>query len=105
MEVLCGLRIAQLKHDARGMQMGAYTYKWVRDQLPPYLTDEVEGYEGGANYDGDQWSAASNYIDALEAELAKQYAKTGEMADARLLDWLKTRPKSGYSNGPAIVDA
>jgi hypothetical protein len=85
--------------------MGAYPYKFVRDQLPPYLTTEDKYYEGGCDYDGDQWSAAASYIDALEKELAKQYAKTNTMNDEKLLHWLKTRPKSYYNDGPAIVDA
>jgi hypothetical protein len=85
--------------------MGAYNYKYVRDQLPPYLTDEVEGYEGGCDYDGDMWAAASDYIDALEKELALQYAVTKTMRDQKLLEWLKTRPKTSYNAGPAVVDA
>lgn len=85
--------------------MAVYEYKYVRDQLPPYLTTDVEGYVGDANYDGDQWSAASEYIASLESELAHQYAQTGSMADARLLAWLKSRPKSIYNDGPVIVDA
>jgi cytochrome c553 len=85
--------------------MGAYNCKYVRDQLPHYLTDEVEGYEGGCDYDGDMWAAASDYIDALERELAKQYAQTKTMHDEKLLNWLKTRPKSHYNAGPAVVDA
>ena len=82
--------------------MAAYNYKYVRDQLPPYLTDEVEGYEGGCDYDGDMWVSASNYIDALEAELAKQYEITKTMADDKLLCWLETRQKTFYVNGPVI---
>lgn len=85
--------------------MGAYNYKYVRDQLPPYLTTESEDYEGGADYDGDQWAAAADYISDLEQELAKQYAQTKTMNNEKLLHWLKTRPKSSYNNGPAIVDA
>ena len=82
--------------------MAGYSYKYVRDQLPPYLTDEVEGYDGDAGYDGDQWIAAADYIDALEKELAAQYAQTKAMRDERLLAWLKSRPKSAYNAGPAI---
>ena len=84
--------------------MGAYNYKYVRDQLPPYLTDEVEGYEGGCDYDGDMWAAASDYIIALETEIAKQFARTQVMNDQNLLHWLKTRPKTSYNAGPAVVD-
>jgi hypothetical protein len=83
--------------------MGAYTYKYVRDQLPPHLTYEnPNGYDGAADYDGDQWAAASDYIDELEAELAKQFAATGAMQDTRLLAWLRTRPKTNYCTGPVI---
>ena len=85
--------------------MGAYSYKYVRDLLPPYLTDDVEDYEGDAGYDGDQWIAASTYIESLERELAGQYAVTGHMADAELLGWLTGRQKAGYCHGPAIVSA
>lgn len=85
--------------------MGAYNYKYVRDQLPPYLTTETEGYEGSVDYDGDQWVAASDYIDALERELAKQYAQTNFMHDEKLLNWLKTRPKSYYNSGPAVTES
>jgi hypothetical protein len=45
--------------------MGVYAYKYVRDQLPPYLTVEAEDYDGSVDYDGDQWLAASDYIDEL----------------------------------------
>lgn len=85
--------------------MGAYNYKYVRDKLPPYLTDDVEGYEGGCDYDGDMWASASDYIDALEAELARQFSQTQTMHDEKLLAWLRTRPKTSYNAGPAIVDA
>ena len=82
--------------------MGAYNYKYVRDQLPPHLTSDVDGYEGDAGYDGDQWCAAADYINALEKELVRQYEQTGVMHDGKLLAWLKTRPKSNYNAGPAI---
>jgi hypothetical protein len=85
--------------------MGSYSYKYVRDQLPPYLTTETECYEGDANYDGDQWGAAADYITELESELARQYAQTKAMQNEKLLHWLKTRPKSYYNDGPAIVDS
>ena len=85
--------------------MGAYNYKYVRDQLPPYLTMGADGYEGDANYDGEQWCAAAYYITELEQELAKQYAQTKTMHNDKLLYWLKTRPASHYNKGPAIVDA
>lgn len=85
--------------------MGAYNYKYVRDQLPPYLTTETEDYEGDSGYDGDQWAAAADYITELEQEMARQYAQTKTMHNAKLLHWLKTREKTFYVNGPAIVDA
>lgn len=81
--------------------MAGYTYKWVRDRVPPYITDEMgEDYEGGADYDGDLWIAASNYIDALEAELKKQCDHGGITAiyDTQLFEWLRNRPKSCYGN-------
>ena len=49
--------------------MAYYNYKQVRDQLPQWVTDEIEDYEGSCDYDGDQWIAASNYIDYLERQL------------------------------------
>jgi hypothetical protein len=85
--------------------MGSYSYKYVRDQLPPYLTTETKEYEGSVDYDGDQWIAASDYITELEQELAKQYAQTKMMHNNELLHWLKTRPKQLYNTGPVIVDA
>lgn len=83
--------------------MGAYAYKYVRDQLPPYLTTETEDYDGDANYDGDQWNAAADYITELEQELAKQYAQTKTMHNEKLLHWLQTRPQYPYNAGPAIT--
>ena len=84
--------------------MAAYAYKYVRDLLPPYLTHEVPGYEGEANYDGDQWVATADYIAHLEKELALQYAKTGSMENQCLLNWLRTRPRTFYQDGPVIED-
>ena len=83
--------------------MGAYNYKYVRDQLPPYLTDEVDGYEGNCDYDGDMWCAASDYISQLEAELVKQYSNTNVFHDKKLLNWLQTRQRTNYVDGPVIV--
>lgn len=85
--------------------MAMYAYKFVRDQLPPYLTTDKEGYEGDANYDGDQWDAAAEYIAALEAEVSKQIAGSHVVFDRQLCDWLKTRQKTLYVDGPAILDA
>lgn len=84
--------------------MAAYNYKYVRALLPPFAEVDIEDYEGTSNYDGDMWLAAANYITALETELGKQYAITKQFSNDRLLDWLKTRPKSIYSPGPVIVD-
>lgn len=83
--------------------MGAYSYKYVRDQLPYYLTD-AEDYEGGANYDGDQWHAASNYITELENELAFQYRITRKFDNEKLLEWLKSRESTSYADGPVIKE-
>jgi hypothetical protein len=85
--------------------VAAYSFKYVRDLLPSYLTTEVDGYEGDPGYDGDQWDATSEYIEELEKELADQCALTGVFHNERLLSWLKSRPVSHYSRGPAIVDA
>ena len=85
--------------------MAAYNYKYVRDRLPPYLTDEVEGYEGSCDYDGDMWCSAADYIDALEHEIAKQYAATKTISDEKLFTWMKTRQKTFYNDGAAIIDA
>lgn len=85
--------------------MGAYHYKYVRDQVPLYVTEGIADYEGGCDYDGDLWVAASEYIEELERELAKQYAATKTMHNERLLAWLKTREKTPYVGGPVIVDA
>jgi|GEM_PF-6237986 len=83
--------------------MGSYSYKFVRDKLPPYITDGIDDYEAGAGYDGDMWNAADNYIKSLENELALQFKKTYSMADAKLFEWLQTRPKSIYTEGPVIT--
>lgn len=82
--------------------MAAYNYKYVRDLLPPYLTNEVEGYEGGVDYDGDMWCSAADYIEELEAELKKQYVLTKTIHNMRLLFWLQNRPKSSYNFGPVL---
>ena len=47
--------------------MAYYSYKEVRDLLPEdtaekYLLRYGQEYEGEANYDGDQWTAAADYI-------------------------------------------
>jgi len=82
--------------------MGAYAYKQVRDRIPPFVTDAIEAYEGGCGYDGDQWIAAANYIDRLEAEIARRPAI--EINDTELRDWLTSRPRSAYG-GPRLVFA
>lgn len=49
--------------------MAFYTYKRVRELLPPeYTSDEAwqkkhgREYDGDGNYDGDQWIATEEYI-------------------------------------------
>ena len=47
--------------------MAYYAYKEVRDLLPADTAEKYqfrygEEYEGGANYDGDMWIAAADYI-------------------------------------------
>ena len=69
--------------------MAYYTYKNVRDQLPSYVTDGIEGYQGDPGYDGDQWEATANYIDELEEEIYKQFTNTGVVHNQNLFDWLK----------------
>ena len=83
--------------------MAAYSYKYARAKIPEYITDAIDDYEGEANYDGDLWIAADEYIIHLENEFAKQYEITKRMDNQKLLDWLKTRtPDSSYCHGPVI---
>lgn len=83
--------------------MAAYSYKYARAKIPEYVTNLIEDYEGEANYDGDLWVAADNYIVELEIELARQYEITGMMHNEKLLDWLKNRPQyADYCDGPLI---
>lgn len=50
--------------------MAYYAYKTVRDQLPEWIIEAAGSeYEGDANYDGDQWYAASAYITFLERRI------------------------------------
>lgn len=43
--------------------MAYYAYKTVRDLLPEHIIKQMDdGYEGAADYDGDQWYAAEAYI-------------------------------------------
>lgn len=52
--------------------MSYYNYKYIRDRLPKFIIDEMgEDYEGGCDYDGDQWIAADNYIEHLQREITK----------------------------------
>ena len=47
--------------------MAYYAYKEVRDILPDWLIDEQgPSYEGAADYDGDQWTAAAEYVEYLQ---------------------------------------
>ena len=80
--------------------MGAYAYKYVRDYLPEFVKDD--DYEGSADYDGDQWYAAEEYIKALEKEIVHQYGLTSKFNNFNLLEWLKHRPKTSYCDGPVI---
>lgn len=82
--------------------MGAYNYKYVRDQIPPFITDNIPDYEGTCDYDGDLWIAASNYIDELEHELAFQIEKSKKVSSTELYDWLSTRKPTTYVGGPVI---
>lgn len=84
--------------------MAAYSYKFVRDLVPPYITKSIPDYEGSADYDGDLWVAAELYIGELEKELSRQYQYTNKLHNSDLLEWLKTREKTIYNNGPAIVE-
>lgn len=60
--------------------MAYYTYKQVRDLLPQHIIDKQgPDYEGDAGYDGDQWTAAADYITELKESLA---AKDRDLADA-----------------------
>lgn len=81
-----------------------YSYKYVRDLLPPYLTIDNQEYEGSADHDGDLWIATKKYILELEHELAEQYKLTKQMRNEKLLYWLKNRPAYLYNNGPAIEE-
>lgn len=52
--------------------MAYYAYKQVRDLLPQHIIDaQGPDYEGDANYDGDQWDAAADYIEELKAQNAQ----------------------------------
>lgn len=82
--------------------MAAYAYKYVRDLLPDYLTNDVEGYEGDPGYNGDQWYATSHYIHELEAEIAAQYKETQRIHNEKLYLWLKNREETLYSLGPVL---
>ena len=84
--------------------MAAYNYKYVSSTLPDFAKEGIEDYEGTADYDGDLWFAAGNYLQELEKELAYQYSKTKKFQSGRLLDWLKTRPQDSYNNGPMIKE-
>lgn len=71
--------------------MGYYAYKSVRDQLPHFIIDAIPGYQGDADYDGDQWHAASDYIALLEGELIRLAQQGHTFADERLQSWLAPR--------------
>ena len=49
--------------------MAYYAYKQVRDLLPQHIIDaQGPDYEGAADYDGDQWVAAADYIVELREQ-------------------------------------
>ena len=61
--------------------MAYYNYKRVRDLIPQFIIDQQgEDYEGLADYDGDLWCAASDYIELLISllERCKQVIPEGE---------------------------
>jgi hypothetical protein len=69
--------------------MAYYTYKVVRDLLPQHIIDAMgDDYEGGANYDGDQWLAAAEYIKELQ-QLVKDAPKffSSESYDDEKREW------------------
>ena len=82
--------------------MGAYNCKYVRDQLPPFITEAIDNYEGSCDYDGDMWVAASDYIEVLEYELKQQVENSQMMFNPDLYNWLSTRKATPYVGGPVI---
>ena len=61
--------------------MAYYNYKIVRDLIPQFIIDQQgEDYDGSADYDGDLWCAASDYIELLISllERCKQVIPEGE---------------------------
>lgn len=61
--------------------MAYYAYKRVRDLLPEYVKDNIDGYNG------DQWDAAADYIEELVELL---YEARDEIID--------------YSSNPELTD-
>ena len=82
--------------------MAMYSYKYVRDQVPPFVTEDIPDYKGDCAYDGDQWTAASDYIYILEQEIKNQFNKTNIIFNIQLYDWLKNRKHTPYIDGPVI---
>ena len=61
--------------------MAAYAYKKVLHRIPEHIEAQIEDYEGGANYDGDGWDAASMWIDELLAENARLASNLAELTE------------------------
>lgn len=72
--------------------MAYYNYKRVRDLRPDrYTTDEHfqakhrSTYDGGADYDGDDWIATADYIEDLQEEIRRLAEIVGVQPRADLL--------------------
>ena len=79
--------------------MAAYNYKYIRDRVPEFITDNIQGYEGTCDYDGDLWLAAADYIDALETEIAQQHQLTHKVHNKELEQWLTDPERDGKDYG------
>lgn len=79
--------------------MAYYAYKGVRDLLPQYIIDrQGPDYEGGGDYDGDQWDAAADYIVDLIASNAILRAKVSYYEEQ--LDKAAQFRKAADNQGP-----
>jgi hypothetical protein len=62
--------------------MAYYTYKQVRDLLPKHIIDrQGPNYEGDPGYDGDQWTAAADYINELKEMLATKNSEISRLKE------------------------